>query len=92
MSRLQIMNRLQIKSPLQVILVAYTAMNPMLTENLKSVIAELDYCSYEQQGDEFHLTDLSGKILPALVENGLLSQAEADELISKNVSRLAFVE
>ncbi len=79
-------------SRLHIIGVAYTPMNPMLTEDIKSIITELDYCSYEQHGDEFHLTDLGGGILPKLVENGLLTRCEADEIISKNVSHLVFEE
>lgn len=79
-------------SRLTVITVAYTPMNPMLTEDLKSIITELDYCSYEQHGDEFHLTDLGGGILPKLVENGLITCSEAEEIISKKVSHLVFVE
>lgn len=70
--------------------VAYMPLNPMLSEELKNAIESVKYCPYEQHGDETYLTDLFGGILPALVENGLITQKESDEITNGSATTLVF--
>lgn len=77
-------------SRLYIVPVAYMPLHPMLSEELKSVIEEFKHCGYEQHGDESRITDPFCGILPALVENGLMTQKESDEFINGSATTLVF--
>lgn len=74
-------------------LLAYFSCHKEGKARLWSLIEKLEYCSFEQAGKDLHLTDLGdGRLLPALVKEGLITQNEHDQIITRKVSTLVFEE